>query len=353
MPVLHAPQLRDYTTRILVAAGAPEGEAEVVANHLVEANTKGHDSHGVIRVERYVRDIAGGRIALGAPIEVEREHGATAVLDGGWNFGQVVAHRAMALAIAKAREAGVSVVVAHRCGHVGRVGAYGERAAAEGFIGIAMVNNHGGGQVMSPPGGLARRLSPNPIMVTIPTEDPAAPFVLDMTTSVVAEGKLRVARNQGERVPEGAIIDAEGRPATDPAAYYGPPPGSILPFGGANAMHKGFGLALVVEALAGALSPAGTSRADPGVSGANGLFTMAIDVDAFRTREEFATSFGGLLSYVQSPPLTPGVDRITIPGDPERRAQAARESSGIPLDDETWRQLCEAAASVGVEPMAG
>src|SRR5262249_27037964 len=152
-----------------------------------------------------------------------------------------------------------------------------EQAADEGMIGVAMVNNHGGGQVMAPPGGLERRLSPNPIVVVLPTEPR---FVLDMTTSVVAEGKVRVSRNRGEPVPEGWIVDAEGKRAPDPAAFYGPPQGSILPLGG-DAMHKGFGLALVVEALAGALSPAGTSRRD-GPSGGNGLFCMAIDVSRFR-----------------------------------------------------------------------
>lgn len=347
MPVLQAAPLREYVARILLAAGAPESEAQVVAAHLVEANLKGHDSHGVIRVERYVRDIADGRIVPGAPVVLDRESETTAVLDGGWNFGQVVAQRAMELAIAKARGAGAGIVVAHRCGHVGRVGAYGEQAAAQGLVGIAMVNNHGGGQVMSVPGGLARRLSPNPVVVAVPTGDPEAPFVLDMTTSVVAEGKVRVARNRGDRVPEGWIVDAEGRPTTDPAGFYGPPPGSILPLGG-EAAHKGFGLALVVEALAGALSPAGTSRPD-GPSGANGLFVMALDIERFRPLADFTESFAGLLAYVKSPPLREGVTEVLVAGDPERRAHAARSASGIALDDETWRQLIEAGQSVGVE----
>jgi uncharacterized oxidoreductase len=208
-----------------------------------------------------------------------------------------------------------------------------------------MVNNHGGSQVMSAPGGIARRLSPNPIAVGIPTEDANAPFLLDMTTAAVAEGKVRVARNRGDRIPEGWIVDAEGRPATEPAAYYGPPVGSIVPFGGPFA-YKAFGLALVVEALAGALSPAGTSRPD-GPSGANGLFVMALDIGHFQPPEQFAAAFGGLLEYVQSPPYAPGVDHITIPGEPERLARLAR-AEGVAIDDETWRQLVEAGESVGV-----
>jgi uncharacterized oxidoreductase len=312
----------------------------------VAANLQGHDSHGVIRVERYVRDIKDGHLVPGAEVRVERETETTAVLDGGWNFGQVVAHRAMDVAIEKARAMGVGIAVAHRCMHVGRVGAYGEQAADAGMIGIAMVNNHGGGQVMSAPGGLERRLSPNPIVVVLPTEPR---FMLDMTTSMVAEGKVRVARNRGEPVPLGWIIDAGGNPSTDPAAFYGPPQGSILPFGG-MAAHKGFGLALVVEALAGALSPAGTSRPG-GPSGGNGLFCMALDVAHFCAPEEFAATFGSLIDYVQSPPYASGVTGVLIPGEPERRYQQEREASGIAIEDATWAQIVEAGTSVGVPPL--
>lgn len=343
MPLLQAEPLRLYVARIFEAVGAPPADAGEVASHLVEANLQGHDSHGVIRVERYVRDIKAGIMVPGAEVRVDRESETTAVLDGGWNFGQVVAHRAVDIAIAKAREFGTGIAVAHRCGHVGRVGAYGEQATRQGMIGIAMVNNHGGGRVMSAPGGIERRLSPNPIVVVLPTEPP---FILDMTTSIVAEGRVRIARNRGETIPEGWIVDAEGKPATDPAAFYGPPQGSILPLGGDMA-HKGFGLALVVEALAGALTPAGTSRAGAPSVG-NGLFFMALDVARFRPRDEFAATFAGLVDYVKSPPYAPGIGEILVPGDPERARQRDREATGLTIDDTTWAQIVEAGESVGV-----
>jgi uncharacterized oxidoreductase len=279
-------------------------------------------------------------------MRVERESETTAVIDGGWNFGQVVAQRTMSVAVEKARAYGTGIAVAYRCGHVGRVGAYGEQAAAEGMVGIAMVNNHGGGRVMSAPGGTERRLSPNPIAVVLPADPP---FVLDMTTSRVAEGKLRVARNRGEHVAEGWIIDAEGRPATDPNVFYDAPQGSIVPLGGDGA-YKGFGLALVVEALAGALSPAGTSRPDAPSVG-NGLFCMAIDIARFRPLDEFTASFKALIEYVKSPPYAPGTDAIQTAGDPERRSREQREAAGIPIDDATWAQLVEAGESVGVPPL--
>ncbi|RLT27798.1 MAG: Ldh family oxidoreductase [Chloroflexi bacterium] len=348
MPALAPDQLRAYVTRIFEAAHVPADDAAAVAAHLVEANQYGHDSHGVIRVERYVSDIADGTVRLGAPIVVDRESETTAVVDGGWNFGPVIAHRCTEIAIAKARATGVGIVVSHQCGHVGRLGAYAEQALEAGMIGIAMVNNHGGSLVMSPPGGVQRRLSPNPIAVGIPTQDPDAPFLLDMTTSVVAEGKIRVARNAKKPLGEGWAVDGAGNPTTDAEVYYGTPSGSILPMGG-ESNYKGFGLAMMVEALAGALSPAGTSRAN-GRRGGNGLFVMAIDISHFREPGEFEASFGGLVEWVQSPPFAPGVSHITVPGEPERNARQARATE-IPIDDETWRQLTGAAASVGVPPL--
>jgi uncharacterized oxidoreductase len=350
MPVIAAEPLRAYVERVFAGAGVPHADAAAVAAHLVEANLLGHDSHGVIRVERYLEHLRAGRIVAGAPVRVVHERVATAVIDGGWNFGQIVAREAMARAVALARAHGVGVAVARRCGHVGRLGAYVEQGLAAGCIALAMVNNAGGSQVMVPPGGAARRLSPNPLAFAAPTGDAGAPFVLDMTTSVVAEGKLRVARNRGERVPAGWVVDAQGTPATDPAAYYGPPPGAILPLG-ADAMHKGFGLALVVEALAGALSGAGTSGRD-GPSGVNGLFTLAIDPTAFDDAGAVAARFGAVLDYVRTPPLAPGVARVVTAGEPERETRRAREAAGIELDAATWAQLVAAGRSAGVEPPA-
>ena len=352
MPTLQPEPLGEYVAAILEGAGVPAEDAATVAAHLVDSNLKGHDSHGVIRTVQYLRDIASGQLRPGVAPTIERESDATAVLDGGWNLGQVVAHRATAIAVEKARATGLGAVAAYRCGHTGRVGAYGEQAAAAGGIGIVIVNNHGGGQVMSPPGGLARRLSPNPIVCAIPGATEADPpqMVLDMTTSMVAEGKLRVARNSGEHVPEGWAVDHAGEPITDPATFYGDADGanrgSILPLGG-PAAHKGFGLALMVAVLAGALSPAGTSRPE-GPRGANGLFVLAIDVDRFTGREAFAATFAGLVEYVRTPPLRADVEEVLIPGEPEGRTEAERRASGIAIDGETWAQLAEAGRSAGI-----
>ena len=348
MPVVDADALRDYVRRTFVAAGAPEEDAATVADHLVESNLKGHDSHGVIRVAGYLTAVQNGATKVGAEIRTEQKSDATALVDGGWNFGQVVARHTMGVAIESAARHGVGIAVAYRCTHVGRLGAYCEQAAAEGLIGIAMANNHGAGHLVAPFGGRERRLSTNPMAFGFPATDADAPFVLDMSTSVAPEGKVRLARNQGVEVPGGWLLDSDGRPTTDPGTLYEEPRGAILPLGGA-AGHKGFGLSMVVEGLAGALSPAGTSRPDP-ERGGNGLFTMAIDPQRLGGLDPFSAAFGGLIDWVKQPPFQEGVTEVLTAGEPERLSQAEREASGIPLDDNTWRQLTDAGESVGVAP---
>ena len=347
MPSLAPDVLARFAAALFVAAGAPPEDAEAVAAHLVDANRCGHDSHGVVRAPGYLEAIADGHTVPGAELRIERDDGATATLDGGWGFGQLVAARAMQLACERARAHGVAVVLAYRSAHVGRLGAYVEQAAAAGLIGVVMANNHGASARVAPFGGAAARIATDPMAFGLPTDDPAAPVVLDMATSVVAEGKVRVARNAGRAVPEGWLLDAAGRSSTDPAALYADPPGALLPLGG-EAGHKGFGLALVVEALAGALSPAGTTR--PGAErGGNALFVMAIDPERFAGRAAFEASLGGLARDVRRPPFREGASEVLLPGEPERRARRER-AAAIPLDDGTWAQLVEAAAGLGVAP---
>ncbi|MDA1003468.1 MAG: Ldh family oxidoreductase [Chloroflexi bacterium] len=358
MPTVKAEALRAYVARIFEGSGAPPDEAQTISDHLVEANLKGHDSHGVIRVEGYVLGAKNGVTTPGAPTTIDRESASTAVVNGNWNFGQVVARRAMDIAIGKARDAGVGVIVGHQSGHIGRVGAYGEQAAAAGFVAIACVNVHGAGRLVAAHGGAERRLSTNPIVVAGPTEDADAPFVLDMATSSIAEGKARVARNKGVQLAPGLLIDGEGRPTTEPWDLYGgnppgsKPPGALLPVGGAEFGYKGFGLSMAVELLAGALSPAGTTRPDV-TRGGNAMFMLVIDPDRLGGADAFRASLSGMVDFVKQPPFQEGFDEVLTAGEPERRRMATRLRDGIDLDDETWRQIASAAQSVGVEPIAG
>lgn len=346
MPTFAPEHLQDIASRILASAGVPAGEAEAVAQSLVASNLLGHDSHGVIRITQYLTMIRDGHVKPGAEVTVVQDVGSTAVLDGNYGFGQVVARKAMEVAMAKARSNGTGSVAVRRCSHVGRLGEYPMMAAEHGMIGMAMVNNHGGGLCMAPWGGIERRLSPNPISVAVPTGE-GDPIVLDMTSSVCAEGKLRVMRNRGQALPEGWIIDAQGRPATDPAAFYGPPQGALLPLGG-TVGYKGFGLCMVMDILAGALSGAGCSGSSDAF-GLQGLFATVIDIASFTKPEEFQERVSGLIRYVKSPPTAPGVEEILVPGEPEFRERRRRLRDGIPVDDETWRQMVRAAETVGLD----
>jgi uncharacterized oxidoreductase len=321
--------------------------AHRVAESLVEANLMGHDSHGVIRIPQYIEMVGDGRVNPRAEPRVVRETEGTAVIDGGWQFGQVTARFAMAAAIAKAERTGTAVVQLYQSGHVGRLGEYAAQALEHGMVGMVTTNNHGGGQVLSPFGGIARRLSPSPIAIAVPG-GPDFPIVLDMTTSVVAEGKVRVKRARGEKLPEGWILDAEGRPSTNPADLYGPPVGSLTPLGGAAA-HKGFGLAFIIDILSGALGGGGCSRKDPPPLRGNGVFLQAINPAAFGTVERFTAEVAGLVEYVKSSPAAPGFDRIRIPGEVEHETRRERLRRGIEIEDETWQKIEATAAELGVK----
>jgi len=344
MPIFTADYLRQVAAEVFVKVGVPQDEADTVADALVEANLMGHDSHGVIRVMQYVQMIRDGLFVPGAPRTVVQERAATAVLDGGWGFGQVVACWAAGICIEKAKQYGVASVTVRRCNHVGRLGAYPTMMAQQGLIGAMSVNGGGAAQYMPPWGGRAGRLSTNPLSFAIPTG--GHPIVVDMTTTVVAEGKVRVKRNRGEPCPEGWITDAQGNPTTDPNDFYGPPRGCILPFGGIVG-HKGFALGLVVEILSGILSGAGYPNEEPKRLN-NGVWMLGINIADFVDPATFRAQVNDLVRYLKTSPLAPGFTEILMPGEPEYRQVEKRKQEGIFVDDETWRQLTELAESVGV-----
>ncbi|MDA0837996.1 MAG: Ldh family oxidoreductase [Planctomycetota bacterium] len=342
MPTVFAPELRSLCITLLRAWGAAADEAELVADCLVQSNLEGHDSHGVLRLPQYLERIESGIILPGADIKTVRERKAMAVLDGAWNFGQVIAVRAAEMAIAKARECSQATVTAFHCNHVGRLARFCQIAVDNDCIGIMAVNGHGGDQGTAPFGGTDRRLPTNPIGFGIPTGKDFN-IILDMTTSVAAGGKMRVAQNLGKSVPEGWLLDADGKPTTDPSDYFGPPPGCSLPFGG----HKGFGLSLVVDILAGALSEAGCSRPDPELS-ANAIFFQAIHIESFTTLEEFRQQVDRLIDHVKASPPAEGIDEILVPGEASARRVKERTENGIPIDEKTWETLESAALGKGI-----
>lgn len=342
MPLIRAEDLEAVCAALLTAYGTPPEEASQVGRLLVAANLAGHDSHGVLRLPQYLGTIDSGKCKPGAEVCTVKEAPAMAVLDGGWNFGQVVAGRAAELAIAKAKSCALATVTAHHSNHVGRLADYCRMAAEAGCVGIMAVNGHGGDQGVAPFGGADRRLPTNPIGFGFPTGK-GFPFLLDMTTSMVAGGKLRVAIARNESVPEGWILDSEGRPSTNPRDYFGPPPGCALPFGG----YKGFGLSLVVDVLAGALNLAGCSSSEPDHT-ANAFFFQAIHIESFSPMDEFLFQVDRLIDHVKASPPAEGVDEVLVPGESSSRRAVDRIANGIPVEDSTWQVLMEVASKKGI-----
>jgi uncharacterized oxidoreductase len=347
LPTIRAPVLTGFATELLVAAGVPRDESEVVATSLVGANLRGHDSHGVMRIPQYIGFLERGEYRSGVALRVERETPAVVVCDGGWGLGQVQAHRLLDWIIPKARSLGLAAGAARDCGHIGRVGEYAERVAGEGLLLLATVNNGGTATRVAPPGGLEPRLSTNPFCAAVPTAGDDAPIVVDFGTSVVAEGKVRTYYISRRPVPEGWLLDHQGQPTTDPAVLYEPPLGTIRPLGGAQA-YKGFGLGLILDLWAGGLSGGPCSQAaGHGVPGNNVLF-LVLDPAGFAGSDWLIGQATQLAEAIRATPRAPGVPAILLPGDPERLTQQERTAQGIPLDDQHWARLVELAARLQV-----
>ncbi len=339
-------RLLEIAHAILAAEGCPPAEAEIVARHLVDANLKGHDSHGVGMLEHYVKNAKAGTLN-------PREHGRVISqaapflqIDGERGHGQVVARGATLRAIAATKHDGACILAIRNSHHMGRIGTYGEMVVAEGLIGIFAVNVAGHRGLVAPHGGSDGRLGTNPVCIAVPGPSPETPFVLDMATSKVAVGKVRVSMAKGESMPENFLLDGEGMPTRDPGVMWAEPGGAVLPIG----EHKGFGLGLAVDILAGALTGGGTLQPGnprPGTI-TNNLFAIVIDPGRIADLDYFRAEIEAVLAYVKaSPPRVPGVPVLTA-GEPERSARADRLVNGVPLDDGTWASLVAAAAEVGI-----
>ncbi len=338
------PALRAYVTGLLRAKGAPVRIAAVVAESLVLSNRRGHDSHGFIRVAQYCDWIDRGWIDPAAEPErvVDRPH--VVQVDGHFGFGQYVGRAATDWAIDKAR-GGHCVLAIRRSAHLGRMGEFMEQAAGEGLVCFSFTNTHGGGLVTAPHGGCQRRLSANPLAAGAPLPD-GPPMMMDIATSSVAAGKVKVAVARGEPLPAGHLVDAGGRPSTDPNAYDADPPGALLPFGG----HKGYALAMFCEVLAGALTGAGCSTTDVDRV-ANGFLALFLDPAAFCGEDFYRAELAALIPHVKSSRPMAGHDEILYPGEPEARAEEER-SEAVAIEASTWERTANLARSLGVTPPA-
>ena len=340
-------RLRRLTAALLRATGSLDPEAGAVADHLVDSNLAGHDSHGVGMLPHYVRNLKAGTLVPNRAPRTISDGDAFAVWDGRNGYGQVIARDAMNWAIAAARRHGVAVHGLRNTHHIGRVGAYGEQAAAVGLLSVHFVNGNSGPPKVAPFRGSEGRMSTNPVCIAVPGTDKTPPVILDMATSRIAIGKVRVAHNEGRRLQEGMLIAAGGGPTTDPGVLYREPFGAVLPMG----EHKGYGLALVAELLAGAIAGAGTIQPgnprDRGI--VNGMLTVVIDPARLADRAFVDREIDAMIAYMKATrPADPALP-VLVPGEPERIARAKREADGIEIDDVTWREIGAAARSVGYE----
>ncbi len=338
-----AAPLRQLTKAIFVAAGCAAEEAERIAEHLVESNLVGHDSHGVIRIASYVQWLLAGKVVANRSIQVVFENDAIAVVDGQFGFGPTIGAQAMRLGIEKSSRHGVAVIALRNAGHLGRIGAWPQLAAQAGKLSIHFVNTTGAGILVAPFGGINRRLSANPIAAGIPL-DGGAPMVLDISTCTIAEGKIRVALNRGVQVPDGCLIDARGQPTTEPREFYADPPGAILAIAG----HKGYGLAMLCEVLAGALTGGGCSNPANAGRVVNGMLSIIIDPGFFQSDLGFSADIQRFVAWVKSSEKATPDGQILMPGEIEEQTKAKRLRDGIEIEDTTWRQICETAQKVGL-----
>ena len=297
--------------------------------------------HGVIRVQPYVKLLQAGTTKTDLPVRVTKDAGALITVDGQQGLGQVVCKQAMDLAIERAREHGVSVLGLCNTTHMGRIGAWAEQAADAGLVSLHFCNTTGFGIQVAPFGGTDRRLSVNPIAMGVPRPG-QEPIIHDMSTGTIAAGKVRVARNKGGQLPEGAIIDNQGRPTTDPEAFFADPPGAITTAAG----HKGYGLAVFVEILAGSLTAGGSSHPDnPTANRAiNNLLSILIDPERMAGTDAMGADIDRLVAWIKgSPPASPGGE-VLMPGEIERRIRDERwrtafRSTRTPLPAARSRQL--------------
>ncbi len=344
MHPISAARLIDIADRVLTTIGTPPDLANIVAPSLVGANLAGHDSHGVIQLPVYAQMAQEGSVLPAARASIRPAGGmlATLVVDGALGWGPPAAYMATDAIIDRAQRFGISSAVIQRCHHIGRVGQYIERITSAQMVGIVMVNAQRG---VAPFGGARRMLGTNPIAIGAPRRDGQPPVMFDGSTSMVAGNKIRVLQDKGLPVPAGWIIDRNGQPSTRPQDLF--EGGALLPLGGGSG-HKGYGLSVMVEALAGLLSGSSARALSDERPGGNGVLMIALNPDAFTTRESYLDDIEKLCAELKATPaLNPG-DEVLLPGEPEARTRAERAANGIPLPDATWQAIVELAQALGV-----
>jgi len=333
-----------FISKALQSVQVPLADANLVAELMVKSDLVGADGHGIFRLPAYLKRIRAGGINLSPNIHIEREQGATALINGDNALGHLVMNKAVDLAIEKVKQHSVCWVGSHFGNHSGAASVYVRKLAEQGYIGIYMAV--GNANHMAPWGGIDLLLSTNPIAIAVPAGD--HPIVLlDIATTVAAYGKVKVAAQKGEPIPEGWMIDRQGSPITDPQKSS---EGSLLPIGG----YKGYGLAVMIGLLAGALNNAAVGKGTIDFNAHHDLITntgqtiIAVDPSAFGDKEAFIERVITLVNDLKSSSTLPGVNEIRVPGDGAAKVMAERMRLGIPVAPELLEALNACAKECGM-----
>ncbi|HAA91313.1 MAG TPA: sulfolactate dehydrogenase [Rhodospirillaceae bacterium] len=332
LSIVSSEELRELTEAVFRGRGVPEADAELVADILVEANLRGHDSHGVIRIPKWVVGLDCGALKAECSPIVIREKGATAMIFGDRGLGPVVGRQATDMVLQKAKEFGIGLVSVRKASHIGILQYYSQWLAENGVIGIVMTNTESG---VAPFGSRQSILGTNPLTISVPSA--GEPYLVDMSTSVVARGKIVNALERGESIPEGWAVDKDGKPTTDPAAALA---GALLPAGG----PKGSGLAIMIDLLTGALAGGSVGTAVGGTMNIDQEITkgdmfLAIDPGAVGPLERFVEQVEALALEIHDSSPAPGVKKVLMPGEFERVAKKDRSKNGIAVPNDLLAQI--------------
>ena len=346
MHTIQVEPLRAAVHELMRGFGSAPQEIELVADNLIQANLTGHDSHGIGMLPRYANAFLEGGLTANAHVTTKLDSATLLALDGNAGFGQVIGFEAMQLGIARAKAHGSCIVALANSHHLCRIGAWAEMAVAEGLVSMHFVNVITR-PIVAPFGGRDARFGTNPFAVGIPVAG-REPVILDLATSMIAQGKTRVAHNKGERLAPGQLLDDRGDPTTDPKFGVIEPLGALRTFG----EHKGFGLALVCELLGGALAGglAAHGAADGKQRVLNGMLTILFDPARLGEAAVYSAEMQAFLDWVVASPPQAGTDRVRVAGEPERESRARRSAQGIPVDATTWNELLAAAQKLGRDP---
>ncbi len=338
---------------IFQTLAVPPDHCTIVAEILMEASLSGYDSHGIMRVPMYAGDIRRGAIDPNAQLEIVQETPASVHLDAHFAFGPIAATQAVRLASAKAQEVGIGCVGLGNSNDIGRLGGYLQQPAAAGLVAVMLVNDAGSGPWVAPWGGTQPFLSTNPIAAAIPWQVDL-PIVIDISTSVVAGGKLKMLANLNQDPPADWLVDLQGNPTTDLSTFYAlPRQSAILPLGGLISGHKGFALSLLVDIIAGALGGSGCSSGEESGLNRNGVFVTAIDPAKFVGRQQFEESVAQLVDNLKASTKAPGNDEILVPGERAHRERQHRRAQGIPVDPPTRDAIKEILAEINLNNTYG